>query len=324
MEPTWTVVARNAHGANVWCTLVMLNDSYACGAVVVAKSLRNVGTKYPIWCMVADGVSPECIDFLQKHFDNVVQVPLITHQCVPMKSKKQRDIYGSWIHASFTKCNIFNPELFPAVDKVCFVDADMSFLENCDDLFHVATPALTFSSPWAYPYVRGGARNAGAPNPFYDKKNHGELKHGQRVPLEKIRRGFQGGVLGLACMVMVSPNEKMYVNMLEILNRKESYGVTNCASGFDEQLFAETILETQCPVYHIHQRYNWYVGKDAWLIHGETPKTQQFYNGKPWLGMSTPEDVAQSPWDDVRMWWAIANEILADDPGAAHWFYQGA
>jgi hypothetical protein len=43
----------------------MINDSYACGAAVVAQTLRNVGTQYPIWCMVSDGVSESCVEFLE-------------------------------------------------------------------------------------------------------------------------------------------------------------------------------------------------------------------------------------------------------------------
>jgi alpha-N-acetylglucosamine transferase len=86
-----------------------------------------------------------------------------------MKSKKQNEIYGSWIHNSFTKWNIFNPKHFPEIDKVILVDADMMFLQNCDELFELPAPALTFSSPWAKPYM---TTKFGAYNPY------GEMKHG--------------------------------------------------------------------------------------------------------------------------------------------------
>lgn len=298
----------------VWCVLVMLNDSYAVGAAVVAKTLRLVGTRYPIWCMHDNSVSLECIDFLRSQFDHVVQVPLIQHEVIPMKSKKQIEIYGSWIHASFTKWNIFNPEFFP-VDKVILLDADMMFLENCDHLFELTAPALTFSSPWARPYKH----EKGAYNPF------GELKHGQVVPREKIIQSFKKGILGLACMVLVQPSTELAQKCHELLHKNPQYGHPGCIAGFDEQLLSESLLSMNIPIYHIHQQYNWIVGKYNWLLHGETPKTQQCYNGKPWQGITVPSDrkKIESSWLDFRQWWDVADLIMMNDPSTVRWFYPG-
>lgn len=295
----------------VWCVLVMLNDSYACGAAVVAKTLRNLGTKYPIWCMISEGVSAECADFLRGQFDNVIAVPLITHAVVPMKSDKQRKIYGRWIHHSFTKWNILNPKIFP-VEKVILVDADMIFHQNCDDLFDLPAPALTFSSPWAWPYLIPGAHN-----PYWTGRGVGgrELQHGDKVDHDAIRRGLKNGILGLACMVLVQPNEVLFDNMLKILKSSTEYGSRTCVSGFDEQLIAETFLVSNIPVYNIHQRYNWIVGKTNWLTKGEKPKCQQYYNGKPW-----DEPREKTEWPDVLQWWDIADEIIEEAPDTKKWF----
>jgi len=294
----------------VWCTLVMLNDKYSVGAAVLARTLRDLKTKYPIWCMVDDSVSEECVEFLSRHFDKIVRVPLITHAVVPMKSKKQNQIYGSWIHNSFTKWNVMNPELFP-VDKVIQLDADMLFIENCDELFDVPAPAATFSSPWAVPYMPRGIPNV-----------YGEMKHGAVVPREKIRRGLKSGILGLASMVIVQPDKKVYDRMLSLLNGKKLYGHTNCISGFDEQLFAETyILST---MRHIHQQYNWIVGKTKWLKRGQQPKTWQYYNEKPWQIADSPgqrKEKEKSAWDDVLGWWKIADKVMDSDPNSIGWFY---
>lgn len=314
---------------NVWCVLVMLREEYALGAAAVAQSLRNVGTKYPIWCMVANPsngselssgeISEECIKFLRSQFDHVVNVPLISHKTVPMKSRKQNEIYGPWIHHSFTKWNIMNPELFP-VNKVILVDADMLFLENCDVLFNLPAPAATFSSPWAHPYVKN-KRTKGAFNPY------GEMRHGQVVARENILRGFKGGILGLACMVLVHPSERPYKLMLDLLNRDELYGTSTCVAGFDEQLLAETWLGTDEPIYHIHQQYNWVVGKVDWLLKREKPKSQQYYNGKPWTGIRTPDDrkklVDEGEWEDVRDFWRVCDQIMEKNPEATKWFYPG-
>ncbi len=305
----------------------MLNDSYACGAAVVARSLRDVGTKYPIWCMVTPCVSASCVEFLRTQFDNVICVDLLSHAVAKMKTAKQWQIYGSWIHSSFTKWNIWNREYFP-FDKVCLVDADMMFLENCDSLFSMQVPAATFASPWVYPYVKSvDGRPTGSHNPYYNHEAGRGLVHGQRVDHAKIRRGFTDSILGLACMVMVRPDAAIYKKMLELMRARPEYGVSRCQSGFDEQLFADTILNTRSDVYHIHPRYNAIIGKIPWL-EGHEPRTQQFYNGKPWLNIHTRADITDSPWDDMHMWWKFADSILADHPKelppADVWFYSAA
>lgn len=287
----------------IWCTLVMLNDNYACGAAIVAQSLRTVQTKYPIWCMVTNDVSIDCREWLSKHVDKVIIVPVISYPVVSMKSKKQNAIYGSWIHASFTKWNILNPDLFP-VEKVILLDADMLFVENCDELFDLPAPALTFSSPWARPYM---TNRFGVFNPY------GEMKHGQIVDKNNIRRGFHSGILGLACMVLVKPSRKATDIMYTILHREEVYGNSECVSGFDEQLIAETLLALDDPIHHIHQSYNWIIGKTNWLLHKERPKSYQWYNGKPW-------NQERNSWPDLLVWWSAADQLLVRDPDAKKWF----
>jgi lipopolysaccharide biosynthesis glycosyltransferase len=265
--------------------------------------------------MITDDVSAAAEEFLRAEFDNVIRVPTIAHAVMPMKSKKQNTIYGAWIHASFTKWNILCPDLFPA-EKVILVDADMIFRENCDDLFDLRAPALTFSSPWVKPYhPRGGF------NPY------GELAHGAEVSTDRIRRGLRNGIVGLACMVLVRPDAWTHAKMLSILRARPKYGDSRCMAGFDEQLIAETLLATGDPIYHIHQSYNWIVGKHDWLVGSETPKTQQYYNGKPWHGVTSPESrrtvVDEGEWEDVREWWTYADEIMAANPASVPFFYPG-
>jgi len=306
----------------VWVTLVMLGDSYACGAAVVAKSLRNVRTKYPVWCMVSPCVSAECVEFLRSQFDNVIVIDLITHPCPRMRTAGQNTRYGPWIQSGFTKWNIWNSDYFP-FDKVCLLDADMMFLKNCDSVFLTNVPAATFGSPWVYPYIKNrDGQPTGTHNPYYDLEAGRGLTHGQLVDHAKIRRGFNDSILGLACMVIVKPDITMYKKMLELLRAVPEYGTTRCQSGFDEQLIANTILSTNTPVYHIHPRYNAIIGKIPWL-EGHEPMTQQFYNGQPWQNIAKRSDVDNSPWDDVKLWWKVADEVLADDPQAGRWFYSG-
>lgn len=290
---------------NIWCTLVMLGDSYAAGAAVVARSLRNAKTEYPVWCMIDESVSEDCAEFLSGHFDNIVRVPLISHQCVNMKSKKQAAIYSKWINHSFTKFNVLNNELFPATN-VIFVDADTMFLENCDELFDLPGNALCFSSAWAKPFVPGGIYNP-----------YGVMKHGQIVNPKHIRSGMRSGFVGLACMMLLRPDAITYSTLLEILTRADTYGNSNCCSGFDEQLIAETLLEIGQPIYHIAPRYTCVAGKQGvWLSIMDKEKVVTWYNSKPFY-----ENPATTQWPDDKIWWECAKCMIEEYPESRRWFY---
>jgi lipopolysaccharide biosynthesis glycosyltransferase len=290
----------------VYTTLVMLGDKYVAGAAALARSIRDSGSKIPIWCMIDDNVSVEAKEFLKTQFDNVVNVPLIEKETIPMKSVKQMDIYGGWISKSFTKGHIFNPTLFSvngkAFDKVLFVDADMIIKQNIDEVFNLSTPAATFSSPWAKPYVRGGIYNP-----------YGDMKHGNIVPRYKLEKGFSS-ILGIGSLILVEPTDLTWKIFNEILNRGKVYGFRGCISGFDEQIIAEVMMSYN-RVYHIHQKYNWFVGKHTWLLDGDTPLTYHYYGTvKPW-------QQKRGVWDDDKCWWDVADKIVAEYPHFANWLY---
>lgn len=308
----------------IWVTVVFLGDKYIPGAMVVAKSLQDQKSQYPAWCMVTPDVTSDGVAMLEQVFDKVITIPLIEHKCVPMKSAKQNAIYSPWIHASFTKCNILNPEYFPPGAKLIFIDADMMFLQPCDDLFDVPAPAQTFSSPWAFPHAcknksyRGGSK--GVFNPYFDNKRGRDPMHKQEISHKSIQDGLQRGIVGLGCMIVVEPSANLFDTAMANLDRNLAYGNANCISGWDEQLFAETWIKTNTRVYNIHQKYTYYVGKDDWIGHVQ-PMVYQWYNGKPWFDISSPEDVAAAEYDDVRHWWKTAGLILCEHPGAEKWFY---
>jgi glycogenin glucosyltransferase len=276
----------------VWVTLVMLNEDYAKGAAVMARSLRAVNTAYPIWCMVTPDISNKTRRFLGWHFDRIIDVPFISQATRRMHNPRQDELYGAWISHSFTKWNVFNLH----ADKALFVDADSVFLTNCDELFDIPAPAMTFSSAWAKPYDNR-----------YNLTNHfGRLAHGARVDPALIRRSLDtpNATLAPACMVLIQPSFVTFTIMKEILYSKSQYGHPLCASGLDEQLLAETLLNSRGDpaVYHIHQRYNWVRGKTAWLD-GWVARVIQYFDVKPWAqprNLTVYNEIWHTIWDAIR------------------------
>lgn len=284
-----------------WCTLVMLNDNYSSGALVVAKSLRRVKTKYPIYCLVAE-VSDECVAMLTESglFDRVIQVPLLSKETNRMNDKQEK-IYRKWISSCYTKWNIMNPDIFDCkMEKVMLLDADSFIQKNYDHIFDLACPAACFNSPW-------GPKGSGRPN----------WKTGREVtPYElKVFLGSKAPWVGCASSVLLQPNKETYEKMLDLLNEHDTYGHKgNCISGPDEQLLAHTYFSLNESMYHFRSKYNWFVGQNHTLGKGETPVIYQYYNSKPWR-----EDRQTSQYDDVREWYSMWDNVVADYPIASDW-----
>ena len=138
------------------------------------------------------------------------------------------------------------------------------------------------------------------------------MKHGSIVAPSKIRNGFSS-ILGIANMMLISPSVEQWNVFNKHLNSQPKYGYAGCISGFDEQIVSETLLSVGAPIRHIHQQYNWIVGKDKWLRKGQKPKLFQWYNEKPWTQK-------RGEWPDLIAWYAIWDEVVAADPTAAGFF----
>lgn len=302
-------MATESKNRFVYTTLVMKGDKYIPGALCLAKSLRNHGTKYPIWCMIDAEVSIEAHNLLTKYYDRVVLVPLLRKDVIPMRTVRQNKIYSSWIDSSFTKWHIMNPKLFQEngipYEKVLFMDADMLALANLDELFDLPAPAATFSMPWAKPY-----------NPRGIYSPYGDPAHGAEIPIYKIKKGLNS-LVELASVVLQEPSMQSWNFLIEMLNKPDIYGHNMCFSGFDEQILADVWIDMNVPVHHIHPKYNWVVGKYEWLRYSDKtaePLTYHFYNIKPW-------EQKRDAWEECVAWWTVADEIVKETNGAAsNWF----
>ena len=96
-------VAPAARGKYAYVFLVMKGDSYACGAITGAYSLKLSGTRHSLVCMVTPDVSEACRATMRAVFTEVVEVPYLSYQVKPLRTQKQRNMYNAWVESAFTK-----------------------------------------------------------------------------------------------------------------------------------------------------------------------------------------------------------------------------
>ncbi|XP_064074834.1 uncharacterized protein LOC113401439 isoform X3 [Vanessa tameamea] len=110
-----------------WVTLAT-NDSYGLGALVLAHSLRRVGSAYPAVVLITPSVTEAMRERLRALFAEVVVVNVLDSQDATHLALLQRPELG----ITFTKIHCWNLTQY---EKGVFLDADTLVVQNCDELF---------------------------------------------------------------------------------------------------------------------------------------------------------------------------------------------
>jgi glycogenin glucosyltransferase len=104
------------------------NERYACGALVLGQSLRNVQTQHELVIIVTPGVSSAVKLALSRVFTRVVTVDPLNSEDPTHLALMSRPELG----ITFTKLHCWN---LTDYSKCVFLDADTLVLTNVDDLF---------------------------------------------------------------------------------------------------------------------------------------------------------------------------------------------
>ncbi len=278
---------------NAYVYLVMFGDDYIKGALPSCYSMKNLAkTKYDCVCMVTPDVSRDARDKLSQVFDYVIDVDYLSLDSLPLRTEKQRNMYGKWITKSCTKWNCLS---FTQYNKVIFMDADTIILKNIDSLFELHAPAGTFSNPWAKPFVPTGMNN-----PYLS------YKHGGLIKKEDVDKGLNSFVL-IGTTVLLQPDIKVFNDLVETIKNYKKFGFTNCNSATDEQFITWFYNDhLNIPFTFIHQKYNFIPWHKKW-IGKETPYLLHFFNTKPWV-------MKRGEYQDLESFWQIVKCMIGEYP----------
>lgn len=113
---------------------LLTDDSYFNGVLMLNDSLKQVQSKYPLYCMVAkEKVSYEIIRLLKK-----AQIPIINVENIefPQFTQYNLEKRPEWAMMWQNCCTKFQLWTLQQFDKIVYIDADICVLQNIDDLFN--------------------------------------------------------------------------------------------------------------------------------------------------------------------------------------------
>ncbi|SLM39851.1 Nucleotide-diphospho-sugar transferases [Lasallia pustulata] len=121
-----------AAGQDAYCTLLMSNE-YLPGAAVLARSLRDAGTKKQLAVLITpDALQPSTIEVLRNLYDQVIPVSRIINQTPANLYLMNRPNLSS----TFTKIALWRQTQF---QRIVYLDADVVALRAPDELFDLDT-----------------------------------------------------------------------------------------------------------------------------------------------------------------------------------------
>lgn len=121
-----------------YVTLLMLNDSYLPGTLMLAYALRQQNTRADLVCLVTEEITPGAQSALELLFDHVVEIEKIF---IPYKRRQKRQ----YIPYVFTRLSALrlgkDGDMGFKYEKLVAMDADVLPLRYYDHLFLIDAPA---------------------------------------------------------------------------------------------------------------------------------------------------------------------------------------
>ncbi|AUV65332.1 P13 [Alphabaculovirus myunipunctae] len=275
-----------------YVTLVMLGDEYVAGAKVLAKSLLCTGTKHDLVCMVTPDVSAEARSELAALYTRVLVVDYVTYKCPPMLTKRQNQMYGSWISYAFTKWQCLT---LLEYKKIIYLDADHLVVKSIEHLFHLRAPAMCFTDD---------------NNNYYDRLLYGDtIKPEHLVSFMRYNK-----ILCKGGTVLFEPNVRLYNTILALL-RPNNNCLIKCSyhNGFDEQILLQAFIELRVHVTQLSVLYAWNAGAYHRLRKGNEPYVINYYGDvKPWHYADSNRTI---DYMDLYTWKWFADKIEYDKRG---------
>lgn len=209
-----------------YVTLIMIGDKYIAGAIVLADSIRKLGSLADLVVLVTNDVSKDGKEILKKFYDHVIDVDYINVENWRSKIQKHR----AYLDLVFTKFCVFNLVQYK---KVLLIDADAIILKYPDHIFTLKTPAGVFlpNKDEIISYNEKGEY-------VYDKKivwfekYCSSCSHGKLIPksiTDRIEQGLNknkndnSGISG--GLILLEPNKEEFNMILKDIRTPKTFDI---------------------------------------------------------------------------------------------------
>lgn len=268
-----------------YVTLVMKNPHYINGAMVMAHSLKLTQTKYNITCMLTSDLYKKYHKILEQVFDYVFKIDYMYAE-YNLSTSKQEDIYQDWKNIAVTKWRCLD---LCAYKKICFLDADLTIMQNIDHLFELPAPAGAFVNFW------------------HEKRQRNyHLEYGKKIKTSVIRDNLKKGYVAIGHCLVLKPGCNLVKKFQDFMKNKYEHNLESI-SMIDEKSLVAFMLnqrKTWTQLDHTYNTMPWHIMKTNVknnVLH--PPKILHFFNKeKPWI---TP----RGKWPDTEIWWQIYDDL---------------
>jgi alpha-N-acetylglucosamine transferase len=282
-----------------WCTLLMKGDDYLPGVIALGVSIKKTAISvYDYIVMVTDDVSLNARNDLLKIGAIIVDVPYIKIESKPLISKKQNEIYSSWMAISYTKWNALTLTNY---EKVCFLDADTIMIHNCDHLFEMQAPAAMFTNPW----IEIKNKKQFTTSTYYNINNT-RLSYGDIVNPKHILKGLSNSFVCFGSIVLLNTSIEHYHEYVNMLTSSTPYECGRSISSHDETSLCKFYISKNVEFRNISVAYGYIPWFSGWMDINETPMIIHYHGKKIWHPEIT-KMMDESKWDDADLWYIIAN-----------------
>ena len=124
------MIEYNGKKNYAFVTMLILNENYAPGAIVLAQSIRKIGSLSDLIILIDNNITENTIDMLKNFYDKIIKIEL--------QEIENKDIIQKYI------CNKLFALTFTEYYKVIIIDIDSLILKYPDNAFMLQPPALIY------------------------------------------------------------------------------------------------------------------------------------------------------------------------------------
>ncbi|KAL1916092.1 uncharacterized protein VTP21DRAFT_6096 [Calcarisporiella thermophila] len=265
-----------------WVTLIT-RDSYASGVKVLAESLRQVASRYPLVVMHTQAVSPHVLRELEAL---PLDSPLRLHPIDPVVHSHSLYIFEHYVD-TWTKLAVWRLEEY---GRCVFLDADMLVRRNMDELM-----TMPLEEGWiaaSYACVCNPKRIKSYPSHWKPEACAYTYQARSAAPPAALNPYFNSGLM------VLTPSLALYSHMLDLLSR------TSEQFHFPDQDFLNIVFRGQWkPIPYYYNALKTLRSCHAKLWRDEEVRCVHYILKKPWEEDMEDEKTMESEFYELYQWW---------------------